>query len=564
MFNKFCFEFIKREYKPILVFLLLFFINTILFKYKMCDVYIDFGKEIYLPKAIAEGGVLYKDVLAIFGPFSYLLNSVFIKILGVSIKTFYFIGTCNALLIIVGIYLLAREFFSRWISFFLSCFVLYFCCFVPDVMNFVTPYSYGMVYGLCSVIYSAVFFIKYLKSDENKFLYVSMFLSGTALANKYEFVLPMFVLVGFLFAKKVNWKVLAKAFVCGLTVPLLCLIVLWWQGLSVVDFLNYLSDWFKFANSSDMKNYYNGTFYFSFQYFLITLKSFIFSFIVLSVIYYGVKFIETLKIKFKHRYFAHIFYCIFSFVLLIFFCKYSAIFVNYIFYSVAMVLMILALLKVKNLCKNFCVLFLTLFALAVGLKSFFFMQINQYGRYFLPLILIAFIVVLKDYYFKDNNRIFKITLVYFLLLMSIAAFWNSLGYLKFNNYKITSQYGTIYKDEASAKVFSVILDSINKLTKKDDTVVVLQEGLMINFLSGRRADKYNYLIPALLELYGEENVVAQYVKTSPEMFIVFTSPDDKTLICNGWGYKICSFISKNYKLVQTIKAEKLILIFKKI
>ena len=155
-------------------------------------------------------------------------------------------------------------------------------------------------------------------------------------------------------------------------------------------------------------------------------------------------------------------------------------------------------------------------------------------------------------------------LTYFLLLMSIAAFWNSLGYLRFNNYKITSQYGTIYKDEASAKVFNVILDSINKLTKKDDTVVVLQEGLMINFLSGRRADKYNYLIPALLELYGEENVVAQYKKTSPEMFIVFTSPDDKTLICNGWGYKICGFISKNYKLVQTIKAEKLILIFKKI
>lgn len=564
MFNKFCFEFIKREYKPILVFLLLFFINTILFKYKMCDVYIDLGKEIYLPKAIAEGGVLYKDVLAIFGPFSYLLNSVFIKIFGVSIRTFYFVGICNALLIIMGIYLLAREFFSRWISFILSCFVLYFCCFVPDVMNFVTPYSYGMVYGLSSVIYSAVFFIKYLKSDENKFLYVSMFLVGTALANKYEFVLPMFVLVSFLFAKKVNWNVLAKAFACGLTVPLLCLIVLWLQGLSVVDFLNYLSDWFKFANSSDMKNYYNGTFYFSFQYFLIALKSFIFSFIVLSVIYYGVKFIETLKIKFKHRYFAHIFYCIFSFVLLIFFCKYSAIFVNYIFYSVAMVLMIFALLKVKNLCKNFCVLFLTLFALAVGLKSFFFMQINQYGRYFLPLILIAFIVVLKDYYFKDNNRIFKITLTYFLLLMSIAAFWNSLGYLRFNNYKITSQYGTIYKDEASAKVFNVILDSINKLTKKDDTLVVLQEGLMINFLSGRRADKYNYLIPALLELYGEENVVAQYKKTSPEMFIVFTSPDDKTLICNGWGYKICGFISKNYKLVQTIKAEKLILIFKKI
>ena len=173
------------------------------------------------------------------------------------------------------------------------------------------------------------------------------------------------------------------------------------------------------------------------------------------------------------------------------------------------------------------------------------------------------IILLKEYYFKNTKEIYIKTVVFFLLLLGTVSFAGNLNTLRYLNTKISTPYGTVYKDEASAKVFNTILDTVNKLTAPDDTVVVLQEGLLINFLSGRKADKYNYLIPSLLNLYGEDKVVNQYMSSSPEMFIILTSPNDKALICNGWGYKICGFINKNYRLVQTIKADNLILIFKK-
>ena len=555
-------DFFRKEYKPLVILFILFLINIFLFKYKMVDLYIDFGKEIYLPKAIEQGGVLYKDVLAVFGPFAYLYNAVLVKLFGATIKTYYIWGCINAFFIMFWIYILSREFFAKLLSFAITFFVLYFCCFNPDVMNFVTPYSYGMVYGLCAVIYAAVFFVKYLKSDKNIYLYSSAFLCGLAAVNKYEFVLPFFVILLFLFIKHTNIFKILKALACFVIMPILCICFLFLQGLSVSEFINYLDIWFRFANSADMKAYYTGTFYFSFRYFLIALKSFVFSFILLTLVYWLNRGIASFCKNNQNKE-AVLYACLFVICFVLGFLH-SQVLINCIFYSIAMVLFLLTVIKIKDVNKNLPVLFISIFALATGLKSFFFVMINQYGRYFLPLLIIALIVLLKDFYFKNTKEIFVKTAVFFLFLMGTVAFGANIRLLHYLDTEISTPYGTVYKDEVSAKVFNTILDTVNKTTRPDDTVVVLQEGLLINFLSGRKADRYNYLIPSLLKLYGENNVVNHFQEVRPELFIIITSPDDKTLICNGWGYQICGFVRKNYRLVQTINADKLILIFKKI
>ena len=555
-------EFVKKEFKQLLILLILFLINILLFKYKMVDLYIDFGKEMYIPKAIARGGVLYKDVLALFGPFAYLFNAAIVKLFGASIKVFTATGAVNAYLLLCGLYALCREFLQKLPAVAITCFVLYFCCFNPDVMNFVTPYSYGMVYGLCAIIFAAVFFVKYLKSDKNIFLYLSSFLCGLAASNKYEFVLPFFVVFVFLIIKRTNFLKVLKSAACFMVMPILCISVLLLQGLSFSELIGYLDIWFKFANSADMKAYYNGTFYFSFDYFLIALKSFAFSFVLLSLLYWLNKGIETVCKNNKNKTAA--LYAVLLIACFVVGILYSQVLINFVFYSVAMVLFVLTALKIKELCKNLPVFFLCLFSLAVGIKSFFFVQINQYGRYFLPLLLLALILVLNEVYFQKAKETFVKTVVFFLVLMSSVAFVSNIRILTYLNTKISTPYGTVYKDEISAKVFNTMLETVDKMTEPQDTVVVLQEGLLLNFLSGRKADKYNYLIPSLLNLYGEDNVVGHFEKVKPEMFVILTSPNDKAFICNGWGYKICGFVSKNYKLVQTIKADNLILIFKKI
>lgn len=555
-------DFIKREYKFFLVLTVLFAANILLFRYKMIDLYIDFGKEIYLAKAIAQGGVLYKDVLALFGPFAYLFNAGIVKIFGANLTNFYTAGCINAFLIITGIYALCREFLEKVVSFSIAVFVLYFCCFTPEVMNYIMPYSYAMVYGLCAAIFAAVFFVKYLKSEKSAYLYVSSFLCGLAAANKYEFILPFAIVILFLIIKRKNIFKILKSLVCFALMPALCAVILYMQGLNIKDFVNYMDIWFKFANSSDMKAYYTGTFYFSLRHFFVAIKSFLFSFLLLTIFYQTVKLTENICVCNTQK--RRVIYVCFLLACFICAAKYLQVLINFVFYPAAMVLCLLLILKIKDVYKSTPVLFVSIFSLIVGLKSFFFVQINQYGRYFLPLFIIALVIVLKDFYFKNTQKVFLKTVVFFMVFMSIAGFAANWQTLKTLDTKIETRYGIVYKDAASAKIFNTMLDTVDKLTSPKDTVVVLQEGLMVNFLSGRNSDKYNYIIPSLLELYKEDNVVAHYIKTKPAMFIVLTSPEDKTFICNGWGYKICGFISQNYQLVQTIKADKLILIFKKI
>ena len=459
-------DFIKKEYKTFLILLILFLINIFLFKYKMTDLYIDFGKEIYLPKSISQGGVLYKDVLALFGPFAYLFNALIIKLFGVSIKTYTAVGAVNAILLIYGLYALSREFCDKFLSFAITFFILYFCCFNPDVMNFVTPYSYGMVYGLCAIIFAALFFVKYLKSDKNIFLYISSFLCGLAAANKYEFILPALVIFICLLVKRTNILKMLKATVCFLAMPILCVCILILQGLSFPDFINYIDIWLKFANSSDMKAYYTGTFFFSLKYFFIALKSFVFSFVILAFIYWLNRGIDAVSKNNRAKYALYILLFLICTAAGIF---YSQVLINFVFYSAAMVLFVLTVIKIKDIFKNLPILFISLFSLAAGIKSFFFVQINQYGRYFLPLLILALIIILKDFYFKNTRKTFVYTVMFFLFLMGTAAFCSNLQTLKLLDTKISTPYGSVYTDKISAKVFSTMLDTVDKMTQPQDT-----------------------------------------------------------------------------------------------
>lgn len=560
-------EFIKKEYKPLLIIFVLFLINVFLFKYKMIPLYIDFGKEICFSKAVAEGAVLYKDVLALFGPFAYLVNGLLVKVFGAYIKTFYIAGSLNALLILTGFYFLSREYLNRIVSTVLTVFVLYFCCFAAHLMNYITPYSYGMVYGLSACVWAFVLFVKYLKSGKSLNLYVSMLLAGTAASCKYEFAALVFVMIAMLLIKKTPIMKILKSFSFYLFTPLLCIGVLFLQGVKIHELLNYFVMWLKFASSSDMKEYYTGTFYFSLPYFSLNIKScavVLTFFCLLYIFFKGIDFLST-KIGFKYAHW--LFYLPLFSICLILFNYFDLLLINFVFCSFAMLLAVLSVIKIRNITNHSAMLFLVIASLAVGAKVFFFVQINQYGRFFLPLILLALIVVLKNCYFhktEKSQKIFLNVCLFFLVLISFVTFNFNIRTLKTLNHKISSQFGTVYKDEASAKTFNIILDTIYQNSAVGDTVVVLQEGLLINFLSSRKSDKYSYLIPSLLKLYGEENVVKHYQEIMPEMFVILTSPDDKNLICNGWGYQICGFVSKNYRVVKAVESDKLILIFKKI
>jgi len=75
---------------------------------KWADPLVDFGRELYIPWRIMEGDVLYRDVAAIFGPFSQYFNALMFRLFGVSITTLIF---CN-LAILAGLIVLIYRLFA--------------------------------------------------------------------------------------------------------------------------------------------------------------------------------------------------------------------------------------------------------------------------------------------------------------------------------------------------------------------------------------------------------------------------------------------------------------------
>lgn len=557
-------EFIKKEYKPLILLFVLFLINVFLFKDRMIDLYVDFGKECFIAKAVMNGGILYKDTLAIFGPFSYLLNALLFKIFGAGINTCYFAGAVNCCLILSGIYLIGRNFLSKKLAFSIIFLVLYTCCFMSHLMNYLTPYSYGMVYGLNAAVLSILCFLTYSKNNNRNLLYLSMFFAGTASVCKYEFILYSLILFGFSFFKinKNRTKTLINSLLCFLTVPLICFGTLFFQGLTFNDFYNYLTIWFKFAQSADIKSFYTGTFYFSSSYFFMMIKSLIVTFIVCTAVYFCVKNIKKINnFKIQTALFGGLFI-----VLLLSALKFNTYVIEFMPVSLAFILFILTLFKIKEVLKNSDVLFLTTASLAIGLKSFFFVQTNLYGRYFIPLLLVSLMVILQKFYFKNESKkqYFEITAIFVLIVSALTTFLINLHYFPVLNTKITTKSGNILTDKKSAFVYSLILSDIQKNSNPDDTVVVLPEGHLLNFTTERKSSKFNYLMPSLVNLYGEKNIVEQYDTEKPKIFVLITGPEKNSSICNTWGHEICGYINKNYKLIREIKSEDLILIFKKI
>ncbi len=115
------------------------------------DGQVDFGRELYLPWRLSQGDVLYRDVVSSFGPLSPYLNASWFELFGVGLFTLVW---CNLALLFV--LLLVLRALLRAVGSPLSAtaallvFVLLFAFsqyLETGNYNYVTPYSHELVHG---------------------------------------------------------------------------------------------------------------------------------------------------------------------------------------------------------------------------------------------------------------------------------------------------------------------------------------------------------------------------------------------------------------------------------
>jgi hypothetical protein len=131
---------------------------------------------------------------------------------------------------------------------------------------------------------------------------------------------------------------------------------------------------------------------------------------------------------------------------------------------------------------------------------------------------------------------------------------------------ITTPKGKLYV-EKKYETTNTLLEFIKNNTQKTDKILILPEGMMINFLSDRKTDDfYNSFLPLYEETFGIESFRIHFEKAMPEYIILnsWNSSDYYfSIICNDYGKDFCNFIKTNYNEKIKISGDFSYVIFKR-
>ena len=150
------------------------------------DVTIDFGREVYVPWQLTEGRILYRDIAYFGGPLSPGVNYLWFRLFGVSIRTLVF---CN-LAILTGLVCLAGYLLSRVASRLATtgaCLVLLIgFAFGQPNYNFVCPYSHDITHGIVLAFAAISCIAGYIKNRKVACLAVAGVMLGLTFLTRPE------------------------------------------------------------------------------------------------------------------------------------------------------------------------------------------------------------------------------------------------------------------------------------------------------------------------------------------------------------------------------------------
>ncbi len=549
-----------KEYRLLLIIVFLFLVNLFLFNNKMININTDFGREIFFSKMISQGAVLYRDIFNTFVcPFSYLFNGLVLKFAPVNISTFYALGAVNCVIILGGIYFISKKFLSNTVSAIITAFVMYYCCFYAGLMNFLTPYSYAIVYGLSACIVSILAYLHFLKTDKKFFLYAAFLFGGLSGACKYEFCLYGLFLFAFFLIKKCDIKTFFCCCAAFFTVPLLCVIVLFSQGLDFQDISNYLAILKEFVHQPYLKKVYAITCYLNKDSIISSVRTFAAA-LILSGVIYKLYEKDSLTVKITRRFL----WCLLTAGAFFYFplTEYFAYcFFGFITYAV----LILALLKIKTIQDNKDIYFLAGASLIISLKSFWYIATNFYGRYFIALLVISLFVILKNLYFKDvkASLVFEKTFCALLIFLSFCAFRLNLVALVLKDRIIKTPYGAIALTNKEQQLLAPAVKYITENTNPNQKVVTLGNSPLLNFLTDRNSIPfYSHYDEAIAGAYGSGRIINAYKFYKPDYITIFDSNDGSSY-CKTYGKEVCQWVFSNYKKEKQTGVNEKIYIMKK-
>jgi hypothetical protein len=212
------------------------------------SVTVDCGRELYVPAALAEGKMLYRDVWYLYGPGAPYLNSLLFRIFGIHLNVLYFAGSLAGLIAMLVLFRCALYLAPLPVAFSVGYIVLI-QSFGGGIFNYPLPYTYASVYGSVAACLFLLYAIRGALNPKKINLLWAGLWSAVALLTKLEFGLACFgalaVLQVGLILRQRSWHLAFGNLLAVTPALLICAAVIGWMvsigGVAFITQENFMS-----------------------------------------------------------------------------------------------------------------------------------------------------------------------------------------------------------------------------------------------------------------------------------------------------------------------------------
>lgn len=541
------------------------------------DPLVDFGRELYVPWQINLGHTLYRDIAYFNGPLSPYLNALLMRVFGIGLTTLIVANLVIVAAILTLLYLLLNLAADRLAA-------LVGCLFFVAVFgfgrivaigsqNFVCPYSHEITHGVAlSLAALACLYLPRRLAIGN--VAAAGLLTGLALLTKVEVALACVagVFVGFVLRAAIEPLPRIRKLAAVLCVTSIAPVALAFSILSLrmpasAALEGTLGSFYWAAKSKVASSaFYRlqmGLDHLDSNLILIAIATGILcaaAALALSAGFLAAK-IAFLR---RHKFAAPLAFLV-VFILGLF-TIHSLIWFNTIPKALPLVMVLLIVLWAVAYLHEFrspdrarvlgLRVTLALFALALLLKILFNTRLYHYGfALAMPamlLLLAAFLSWGANFAgrrFADATVVKSVALAMtaVMVVAYLTAVSSALGKV---HVPVASGSDFFYGDGRGAAV-EATLQWIRQSTPPNSTIIVLPEGVMINYLS-RRANPTTYVnfMPPEVIMFGEDNIVNAFNAHPPD-FVVLVHKDTTEygvpFFARDYGQKIALWVHDNYQ-----------------
>ena len=571
-----------KKIEPLGVPLLILFVITLLSISwrKWSDPHIDYGRELYIPWLMSEGGKLFKDVDDLYGPLSRFVDAGLFKIFGPGIMV---LALANLFFYAVILYMLYRLFKGGWgiLAALVACFVFvgifsFSQLTVISNYNFITPYSQQVTHGFLVCLVLIYVLVQWIQKQTLILSILAGFLVGLTFVLKPEFILAsvLLALVSVAIHFKTSTRIrLGSIMAAGLSacIPTVLFYLYFLTYLSPYNaglaaahaWLNGLFIW-KDPLTTHLLNNFSGmdnpksnallhllaTVYAMGLITFIAVSAFIIDRLRVLVIQVGVLtasvgilFYLTVRVI----NWSNVGQCLFGLL-----CCYGVY------------LLINAYRKLKSSkieVSDYIQLLMTVYALALLTRMVLNGRIFQYG--FIQASIAAMVIVaallgdspLFELLGKYGSKLFRLGFLFILSVAIVSTINNSNRLLSAKTLAIGRGADLVYTYPSNILMTGQIVGTFSDLLSKqtsDKSIIVIPEGIMINYLARKKSpvSDVNFYTGA-----SAESVIVSKLKKSAPSWIIYISRDLTEYGVSQFGSKgqsgeeLMNWIKANYHTV---------------